>query len=68
MPDVFGSAIHDGDQAAQRYQDTWLGMRIADASGGNLVIRGDGSPQTPEAESCAVATVVRPTDVGPDIL
>ena len=32
-----------------RYQDTWLGMRITDSSGGNLVFRGDGTPQAPEA-------------------
>lgn len=37
-------------QTSVPYQDTWLGMRIADASGGNLVVRGDGTPQTPEVQ------------------
>ena len=38
-----------------RYQDTWLGMRITDSSGGNLVFRGDGTPQAPEAVWVAMA-------------
>ena len=36
-------------EKAARYQDTWLGMRISDSSGGNLVFYGDGSLVPPEA-------------------
>eukprot|EP00438_Fugacium_kawagutii_P034890 Skav224136 [mRNA] locus=scaffold462:113234:117668:- [translate_table: standard] len=37
-------------QTSVPYQDTWLGMRIADSTGGNLVLQGDGTPQTPEVQ------------------
>jgi len=37
-------------QTSVPYQDTWLGMRITDSSGGNLVFRGDGTPQAPEVQ------------------
>ncbi|CAJ1420668.1 unnamed protein product [Effrenium voratum] len=32
------------------YEDTWLGMRISDSSGGNLLYRGDGTEVSPQAQ------------------
>lgn len=37
-------------QTSVPYQDTWLGMRIVDSSGGNLVFKGDGTLQSPEVQ------------------